>query len=194
MNRTRVCLECNHEFTYEIGLGKDRHVCSLECRKERKHKLAKARVKHYKECKVEGCKGKANRIKFGLCESCYYRLRRTGTTKKKIAKYKYITKAGYIKVKLPDHPLAEKGGNIFEHRQVFYDNNKDKPLICFWCEETLTWKNVKIDHLNNNKSDNQPSNLVASCNDCNRARGAMIPFLKRLKTNAFDTFVATCKI
>jgi 5-methylcytosine-specific restriction endonuclease McrA len=53
----------------------------------------------------------------------------------------------------------------------------------------LEWKTAVVDHLDEQKANNTPSNLVVSCNDCNRARGSLLPFLRRMRTEAFPVFV-----
>jgi 5-methylcytosine-specific restriction endonuclease McrA len=79
---------------------------------------------------------------------------------------------------------------VFEHRAVMYDRLGAGPLPCFWCGISLAWGKVVIDHLNEVKDDNRPENLVVSCNNCNRARGAMIPFIRTMRPAAFEVFVA----
>ena len=61
---------------------------------------------------------------------------------------------------------------------------------CFWCGELLKWDKIVIDHLNENKQDNHHGNLVVSCNKCNRARGAILPFLSRIQSESFGVFIS----
>ncbi len=91
-------------------------------------------------------------------------------------KYRYYNNQGYVRVKAPNHPIAEpSSGNILEHRYVKYEEMGDGPHPCHWCEEMLYWDKIAVDHLNELKDDNRPENLVISCGTCNRMRGAMLP-------------------
>jgi hypothetical protein len=191
--RTKTCPTCGENFSYEVGKGMDRKHCSSMCRINHKKVRAVERFKLMPFCKVVGCGMKANRISAGLCEHHYMRLRRKGTTEIDAPKYRYITGAGYIKVLLPGHPLGDKKGNVYEHRKVLYDKHGDGEKKCFWCGISLTWETCKVDHLNENKKDNSPDNLVMSCNNCNRARGAMIPFIKKLNAESFNMLVDVCR-
>lgn len=189
--RTKVCSTCGKHFSYKIGRGKDRKHCSKECRVKHQIKLREERFRTYSKCSTPGCNKTANRRKYNLCETCYFRMRRTGTTTKieRKPKYRYITGAGYIKLFIPGHPLADNQGTVFEHRKVLYDKLGDGIHQCQWCGAEISWDDIVVDHLNENKQDNSPDNLVASCNNCNRARGAMIPFIERMKTESFDLFI-----
>ena len=102
---------------------------------------------------------------------------------------RYETSAGYVKVLRPGHPLADKQGHVYEHRLVAYDRLAGAMPACFWCGASLKWAETVVDHLNENKADNAPPNLVCSCNDCNRARGALVPFVRRMRADAIETFV-----
>jgi hypothetical protein len=187
--RTKTCPICGKHFSYPIGKGTDRKHCSTDCREAHKKQLAKERLNTYPECKSEGCSNPANRVSTGLCETCYYRFRRTGSTDKPKPKYRYKTGAGYIKIKIPDHPLADSHGNVFEHRKVMYEVYGPGDQSCYWCDDTVDWTTLVVDHLDENKQNNKPSNLVISCNNCNRARGAMLPFIDRLRPEVLDTFI-----
>jgi len=80
-----------------------------------------------------------------------------------------------------------------EHRKVMYDMLGPGPQTCFWCGVTLEWPEAVVDHLNEDKQDNRPENLVVACNNCNRARGAMLPFIERLRPEAVEVLVATIR-
>ena len=150
--------------------------------------LREERHKTLPKCKVEDCNNRATRISYGLCEACYYRLRRHGSTKRRKPKYKYKRKDGYTYLFKPGHPIATKLGRVFEHRYVFYEDVGGAEPACFWCGCSVGWDKSHIDHLNENKNDNRIENLVYSCGDCNRARGMLMPFIKRLTPKALDYF------
>lgn len=186
----KSCKACGREFSFITGSGKDRIYCgNKECIDLRKKERAKKRLERYPICSVDGCNNPANRVKYGLCESCYYRLRRNGTTYKRLPAYKHNSTGGYIKIYCPEHILSDSSGYIYEHRKIVYDSIGKGPHNCFWCEIKLEWQDIVIDHLNENKQDNNINNLVVSCNKCNRARGAMLPFIERMKENSFDVFI-----
>lgn len=72
-----------------------------------------------------------------------------------------------------DHPLA-RNGQLEEHRKVLYDKIGPGPHYCHWnCGKLLEWRDANeliSDHLNGDKLNNDPENLVPSCRSCNVAR------------------------
>lgn len=191
--RTKTCTVCGNDFSYLIGRGNDRKICSTACRSKSKLRLREALKVNATECSTAGCRMPAVRVGKDLCEGCYCRLRRTGTTEKRRREptYRYQTSAGYIKILLPGHPLADSSGHVFEHRKVLFEVLGPGEQSCFWCDKVLPWPAVVVDHLNENKDDNTKENLVASCNNCNRARGAMLPFQRRMRKEAIPVFIDT---
>lgn len=193
MLRERECVNCGEKFSYEIGKGNDRIHCSSKCRRQHQLNLRKQRFESLPLCKEEGCNNKATRKSYGLCENCYCRFRRNGTTEKREIKYRWERNDGYIVLTKKGHPIAQKYGRIHEHRFVAYEKYGEGPHKCFWCKKELEWENIVIDHLNENRQDNRIENLVISCNGCNRARGAAKPFIKNLKEDSIALFIETTK-
>jgi hypothetical protein len=82
----------------------------------------------------------------------------------------------YQQVYEPSHPLAHpKAGTLFVHRKNLYDHIGEGIHQCNWCGALLTWDGVAypklcVDHLYNDKSDNDPDHLVVSCHSCNIRR------------------------
>lgn len=80
----------------------------------------------------------------------------------------------------PDHPLA-RFGKLSEHRMVLYDRIGPGPHSCHWgCGRELDWGGILgivSDHINGDRLDNSPENLVPSCTACNmhRARAGNPP-------------------
>lgn len=140
-------------------------------------------------CIVEGCDSYANRSKGTLCETHFYRVRRNGTLEVKPLPEHYITKAGYVILYGSDHAMANSAGNAYQHRIVAYEAHNGVCPNCYWCDTDLDWESAVIDHLNEDKQDNTPGNLAVSCNKCNRARGAILPFLKRMNEESFWKFI-----
>jgi len=124
------------------------------------------------ECSVEGCSNHANRVSYVLCEKHYGRLRRHGSTDlaQRYKDGKLEHSGGYLLVYAPDHPVATFS-RAYEHRVVYYDNYGEGPFECHHCGTEVSWDTLHIDHLDDNKKNNDISNLVASCPTCNQARG-----------------------
>ena len=170
MKRTKVCV-CGKVFSYEIGRGKDREYCSKKCSRDATRKRAKDAEHLLPECSTPWCSNRATRKKLGICEACYMRLLRKGTTDYKQLPYRIRQSAGYIWVREPSHPLATSGGLVYEHRFVFYNKHGKGPFKCHWCGKKVDWSMLHIDHLDDDNTNNNISNLVASCPQCNQGRG-----------------------
>ena len=188
--RTKKCDVCGEDFSYPVGRGTDRKHCSAKCRAIRHKECAERRYKLLAQCSNPDCNSKANRVGAGLCEACYCRKRHNGSYKRNAYKYRYKTGAGYIRLLVPNHPLADSAGNVFEHRKVAFEKYGNGIQRCFWCGCLMMWSETVIDHLNENKADNRPENLMVSCNCCNRARDAMLPFIARLTSESLEMLIA----
>ena len=171
MERIRTCV-CGQVFKYEIARGRDRKYCSDVCAKEAAKRGQLELNKMRPVCSTVGCDKLATRIGFGLCEGCYMRLRRKGTTDyKPLPPYRSEQSAGYVWLREPGHPLSDSGGLVYEHRFVYYFHNGDGPFNCHWCGKQITWDMMHIDHLDEDKQNNNIENIVASCPICNQRRG-----------------------
>lgn len=89
---------------------------------------------------------------------------------------KHVDKVGYVHVSVPGHPLAGAQGSAMEHRVVLFDAIGNELHDCFWCGRHLMWKapgrnRLIVDHLDEDKGNNDRWNLVPSCAPCN-TRGA----------------------
>lgn len=86
-----------------------------------------------------------------------------------------------------DHPLAMKNGRVAVHRMVFYDQIGNSRIPCFWCGTSLEWRiNLFVDHLDHDRHNNQPTNLVPSCNSCNAGRMLVN---SRIRTSVYQRVV-----
>ena len=65
------------------------------------------------------------------------------------------------------------------HRLVLYNVIGYGPHRCHWCRRPINWRwdtvsdwthVLVVDHLNHDRTDNDPDNLVASCQSCNGRR------------------------
>jgi hypothetical protein len=81
---------------------------------------------------------------------------------------------------LHDHPLSTAKGTVGYHRYACFESlGRPSFSPCHWCGYVLPWKSgiisplgavVNVDHLNDDKHDNRPENLVPACAWCNANR------------------------
>lgn len=182
---TKPCQHCGQPFTYRVSRGTaTRKYCgAATCTADRLRTMNGGKPL----CVVAGCHNH-RAYSSGLCNSCYYRVQRTGTVDRRQFRYRSLGSNGYVRIALPGHPLASKSGYVSEHRQVLYDNIGPGPHRCRWCDAEVDWikgfcvKGALVpDHLDGDKTNNSIENLVASCNRCNTARGLFLSWVKRHK-------------
>jgi len=77
---------------------------------------------------------------------------------------------GYWQVYLPEHPLVDSTGHVWEHRKVAYERYGEALPPCELCGKLVTWKNVHIDHEDEDPSNNASTNLRPLCRGCNVSR------------------------
>lgn len=105
-----------------------------------------------------------------------------------------IVPMGYREFYTPHHPLASKNGKVFEHRMVLYDKLKASDAPCFWCAKMLVWgRTLCVDHMDFDKLNNDPANLVPSCSSCNVKRfNALIRYV--INNKVVNNEVLSCLI
>ena len=179
------CAGCGVAMSHPEGRGKAAKYCGEGCRVTRGNQDRATRT--YEECSVDGCCKPATRVTSVMCETHYYRKRRTGMTSlrpvtlsntvKPTAELRVIPETvehsgGYLMNYAPDHPLA-RGSHprVYQHRVVYYEHHGAGPFKCNWCACPVTWEGMHVDHVDDDKQNNDISNLVASCPTCNQARG-----------------------
>lgn len=186
----------SHIFRLQIeGSARQTYCCKAHYRYFRRYGYTEsppANVEDIKDpiCGVRGCGNVCRSWGAKYCEMHYGRERRgVPLSETRVPKHKYKSGAGYTVLNnKTGHPIAGKDGRIFEHRFVVYQHLKGVCSSCFWCSAPLTWDTCVIDHLNEVKDDNRIDNLVIACTPCNRARGAMLPFIKYMNDDVVNEF------
>lgn len=125
------------------------------------------------KCKIEKSEDdfhKDNARKDGLfpyCREC-----RGVKRKKQPRVFRRIHSKGYILLDYPEHPLSQSNGYVYEHRLVFHNYFKGEKLKCEKCGADWLWRTYfdHIDHIDEDKSNNDISNLRPLCNSCNVQR------------------------
>ena len=125
------------------------------------------------QCSANGCQRAAMYKAAMLCQMHYFRVMRNGTTEKlkTSRKQKIITPNGYWRVFDPEHPLADKRGYVFEHRHVMWSAIGSNTGPCETCKKPESWKTCHIDHIDEDRGNNDRSNLRVLCRACNTGRG-----------------------
>ncbi len=85
-----------------------------------------------------------------------------------------------------DHPIAPPSGIVAVARLALYEKIGPGPHPCNWCGEPVDWilglvpGCLVADHLNWDRNDDRPENLVPSCRTCNahRAQKGNRPLLR----------------
>lgn len=175
---TIACRTCGSSFAYAGHRGHAPAYCSNACRSDAQRKRVQTGSG---TCTIAGCQKRARPSKEQVCEMHYYRKRRTGTYDDPPAPTLTArTSNGYLLVKQPHHPLARRahGGYVLAHRVALYDAIGGGQHPCHWCGTTVDWDAtyperldaLVVDHLDDDKTNNVPINLVPSCNPCNTLR------------------------
>lgn len=169
--RTRLCAQCNRQFSYQVGVGKDRLFCGQKCKTE--NVIAKRKVQCAKlQCSVHDCHKPPRAAGSAYCEMHYARMYQRGTVEPRVLKAKIDHSHGYILVREPSHPLCTQGQPyVYEHRKVFYDANGAGPFRCHVCTAPVTWADMHVDHLDDDPTNNDIDNLRPACPTCNQWRG-----------------------
>lgn len=139
--------------------------------------LGQAPVKPQKNCEVDGCSNRARTKSSALCAKHYHREYRHGNIDANFHGLKTAPEGRYRTQYDPRHPLASANGIVYVHRSVLHSLIGPGPHECHWCGVQVNWSltvgasdYLQVDHLDENKENNNPGNLVPSCNRCNTTR------------------------
>jgi len=138
-------------------------------------------------CQAEGCA--TRQYRWGLCGQHFAirnaELKPTKERKERAPETKprrkrgtgYLRADGYLQLGgKQDHPLADSRGIVYVHRMVLFDKIGPGWHPCHWCGAIVTWRKglapdtLTADHVDFDPSNNDPANLVPSCNLCNSQR------------------------
>jgi len=132
----------------------------------------------YTTCVVEDCENKVRSRTEPFCEMHYGRIRRNGTIYLKPVNRRRVDKRGYVSLKFSSN-LSQSNGWIYEHRLVLFNKIGSGKHLCHWCGMEVDFDleypkdlgALVVDHLDDDKENNSPENLVPSCALCNLKRG-----------------------
>lgn len=188
---TRTCKRCLVEFTFERRRGKARNYCTRACQTAASMSAHLARQAGRDPCRIDGCETPSKSLKHRLCAKHETRLRRRNSLDTRPPITRRVDGRGYVMVKRPDLPITDPHGWVYEHRALLFDRLGGTTQDCYWCAQPLDWKDIVVDHLDEVKGNNGHANIVASCNSCNRARGAIVHFVRGLTEQGLARFVAS---
>jgi HNH endonuclease len=130
---------------------RQRGLCAMHAKRLRVHGdiakvLPKGTFATFTQCTIDNCK-KPHAAK-GMCQMHYRRVALYGHPEAISSNGYRVDKDKYITLHLPNHPLANKIGMVYEHRLVMSES----------IGRYLT-ANESVHHKNGNRSDNRIENL-----------------------------------
>jgi hypothetical protein len=148
------------------------------------------------QCSVDGCDGKPRSRFAEYCDMHYCRKWRTGsTTRTHNLGLGWVESNGYRGIPSKGHVLGH-AGRVREHRIVLYDKIGPGEHPCHHCGTLVSWdkqypedpQGLVTDHLDCDKLNNDPANLVPSCALCNLQRGREKMTISQRRNYADITF------
>lgn len=127
---------------------------------------------HVGKCMIDGCEKPCRSRKAIYCNVHFHRMWRTGSPDLRPPKHAIEHSRGYVLERTSKHPLTPNGERyIYQHRRVYFDTFGQGPFHCHVCAARVTWATLHIDHLDDDPTNNDVSNLAPACPTCNQARG-----------------------
>lgn len=120
-------------------------------------------------CVIEGCTQAPARKH--MCIMHWARITRWGSPERhRQARDRTRHTHGYVILHRPGHPLSV-ANKVFEHRYVLYEKVGYGPHLCHHCGIHINWfAGLECDHLDRDRANNDPANLVPTCHPCNVRR------------------------
>lgn len=164
----------NKTCTVDGCLGREYHgdgLCTLHY--GRRHRANRP------QCVAAEC-GKPSAMR-EFCWEHGERLKKYGSLERPETPSRRTNNLGYILVKAPGHVLVGHQGWVFEHRIVLHETIGPGVHACHWCGRSVSWDYsyprdldaLVVDHLDEDRQNNEPDNLVPSCSPCNVARSSL---------------------
>lgn len=181
--RIHTCVTCGKDFEPPHSFTR---YCSKAC-------FGLSQVKPPESCSIPGCSNlwndPASRGVGGMCMKHWRRMQRHGdpdaTLNPRMEERaqlvteprRALARRTYRTVMLPSHPLANKSGKVAVHRMVLFDRIGGGCHPCHWCGVAVSWNapartsmGLVADHIDGNRHNNDPANIVAACQRCNVTR------------------------
>lgn len=166
-----------------------RQLCKSHYSKYRKAgKLFK--LQYPAECTVDDCNREHSAN--GYCSLHDQRVKAHGSIDGDLNRNKpgegTILETGYWADYDPPHPLARKNGMVLRHRKLLYEEVGPGWHQCHWCEDSVQWtvgfttledSPIVVDHVDEDRQNNDLTNLVVSCIPCNAGRRHLAFVLKK---------------
>lgn len=144
---------------------------------QRVGKITHEFIRNPEECSVVWCEDEVYNVTNKLCKAHFNQLHRHNRIRspeeyRAPAGVGCVHNNGYHYIHDKDHPLAGSRGRLSVHRKVLYDKIGPGDHKCNWCPKMVGWvkKTLVPDHLDWDKTNNDPDNLVPSCQPCNTKR------------------------
>ncbi len=158
-NRLRgTCANCGASYTRTAQLTIPKY-CSDSCRREYREKR---RATVCAGCGITYQRQSGRPVGRYCTHACY---RQFGASKIRNDRVEHRARTAR------DHPIAPASGIVAVARLNLFDKIGPGSHPCHWCGIEVSWgTDLQADHLDEDRVNNEPDNLVAACNRCNAWR------------------------